>query len=107
MRRQSIKGLSVTIIVLMSICAVGQCPDRPNAGTVVADTPSIVSQNGILSAKLSMAQSVDIFGYTHYCYKYALGNQIVEAPTLRLNPGDKLGLDIVNHNQQDAGMVKM
>jgi FtsP/CotA-like multicopper oxidase with cupredoxin domain len=108
MRTQSINGLAVSVIILMSISAYAQCPDRPATGTVVADAPSIVSQNGTLSAKFTMAQSVDNFGYTHYCYKYALGSQVVEAPTLRLNPGDKLGLDIVNqNNQQDAGMMKM
>jgi len=108
MRTRSKHGLAVTVMVLVSICGYAQCPDRPASGTVVADAPSIVSQNGTLSTKLTMAQSVDVFGYTHYCYKYAAGNQIVEAPTLRLNPGDTLGLDIVNQNtQQDAGMMKM
>jgi FtsP/CotA-like multicopper oxidase with cupredoxin domain len=108
MRTPLINGLAVTVIVLLSICAYGQCPDRPATGTVVADAPSIVSQNGTLSAQFTMAQSVDIFGYTHYCYKYLVGTQVIEAPTLRLNPGDKLGLDIVNrNNQQDAGMMKM
>ena len=108
MRTQLTHGFAVMVIALTSICAFGQCPDRPASGTVVGDAPSLVSQNGTLSAKFTMAQSVDVFGYMHYCYKYLMGSQVVEAPTLRLNPGDKLGLDIVNQNNPaDAGMMKM
>jgi len=108
MRTQLTHGFAVMVMALTSICAFGQCPDRPASGTVVGDAPSLVSQNGTLSAKFTMAQSVDVFGYTHYCYKYLMGSQVVEAPTLRLNPGDKLGLDIVNQNNPaDAGMMKM
>jgi FtsP/CotA-like multicopper oxidase with cupredoxin domain len=108
MRTQLRHGFAVMVLALTSVCAFGQCPDRPASGTVVGDAPSLVSQNGTLSAKFTMAQSVDVFGYTHYCYKYLMGSQVVEAPTLRLNPGDKLGLDIVNQNNPgDAGMMKM
>ncbi|MGB7332411.1 MAG: hypothetical protein WBD25_13570, partial [Terriglobales bacterium] len=63
--------------------AAQDCPARPDSGTVVADAYSIASQNGILSAKFVMEHSVDKFGYTHYCYKYNVSRQTVEAPTLR------------------------
>jgi len=105
MRTQFKVGFLTAAAVLMSIAAHGQCPDRPASGSVVADAPSLMSQNGTLSATFTMAQSVDVYGYTHYCYKYASGNQIIEAPTLRLNPGDKLGLNVVNQNNpQESGM---
>ena len=83
---------------LLSAAAFAQCPDRPNSGTVVADAPSIVSQNGVLSAQFTMAQSIDTRGYTHYCYKYSSGSQIIESPTLRLNPGDTLALNVLDRN---------
>src|SRR6202167_138282 len=76
--------------------AAQDCPARPDAGTVVADPYSIESQNGVLSAKFVIEHSVDKFGYTHYCYKYNASGQIVEAPTLRVNPGDQLDLEVVN-----------
>jgi FtsP/CotA-like multicopper oxidase with cupredoxin domain len=41
-----------------------------------------------------MGYSVDPYGYTHYCYQYSAPSGIVEAPTLRLNPGDQLVLGI-------------
>jgi FtsP/CotA-like multicopper oxidase with cupredoxin domain len=74
-----------------------QCPTRPTPGSVVEDALSLQSQNGVLSAAFTMGTSVDEFGYTHYCYKYqpATGG-IVEAPTLRLNPGDQLQLNVTD-----------
>src|SRR5580692_4450326 len=76
--------------------AAQDCPVRPESGAVVNDAYSIVSQNGVLSAKFIMEHSVDKFGYTHYCYKYNASGQTVEAPTLRVNPGDQLNLEVVN-----------
>src|ERR1035438_10656375 len=77
--------------ILLSSCsflAAQHCPDRPESGNIVNDPDSISSQNGILSAKFTLAHSVDKIGYTHYCYKYDASGQIVEAPTSRRNPGD-------------------
>ena len=74
--------------------ALGQCPARPNSGTVVQDALSLESQNGTLSAELTMGYSVDTYGYSHYCYKYPTATGAVESPTLRLNPGDELLLGI-------------
>ena len=76
--------------------AVAQCPDRPVQGTVVSDPFGISSQNGVLTAQVTMARSVDFAGYTHYCYKYGSGAQGMEAPTFRLNPGDHLKLEVLN-----------
>ena len=72
------------------------CPARPPTGSVVENPYSISSTNGALNATFSMARSVDSYGYTHYCYKYKAGGQVVEAPTLRVSPGDRLNLRVVN-----------
>jgi FtsP/CotA-like multicopper oxidase with cupredoxin domain len=77
------------------------CPDRPTNGSVVADPFSISSLNGSLTAKMILERSVDKAGYTHYCYKYNAAGQIIEAPTLRVNPGDTLNLEIVNRIKSD------
>jgi FtsP/CotA-like multicopper oxidase with cupredoxin domain len=76
------------------LAAAAQCPPRPAAGTVVQDALSLYSQNGVLNAGFNLGYSVDTYGYTHYCYKYDTGSGIVEAPTLRLNPGDQLVLGV-------------
>jgi len=87
--------------------AAEDCPARPDLG-VVSDPYSISSQNGVLKAQFILAHSVDQLGYTHYCYKYNASGQIVEAPTLRLNPGDRLELDLLNRiKDNDAMKMKM
>src|SRR5580658_9653773 len=88
--------------------AAQDCPARPADGSVVNDPYSIYSQNGVLSASFTLAHSVDQAGYTHYCYKYDASGQIVEAPTLRVNPGDTLNLEILNRiNDDDNNAKKM
>jgi len=71
-----------------------QCPARPNPGTVVLDPLALTSVNGTLNAELTMRHSVDGAGYNHYCLNYATNQGDVEAPTLRLNQGDRLVLDV-------------
>src|ERR1700744_5024835 len=101
---------ALTLAALIpGLSAAGQdCPARPSSGSVVQNPFSLSSVNGTLTATLSMAHSVDNLGYTHYCYKYNSGGQIVEAPTLRLNPGDKLNLHVVNNIvDSNASRMKM
>jgi FtsP/CotA-like multicopper oxidase with cupredoxin domain len=97
MRSRS-RWLLILLLFVFSVfkLAAQDCPARPDGGTVVADPYSIESQNGVLSAKFVIEHSVDKSGYTHYCYKYNASGQIVEAPTLRVNPGDQLNLEVVN-----------
>ena len=87
---------------------VAQCPPRPASGTVVNNPFAISSQNGVLSAAFTMAHSVDNNGYTHYCYKYTANNQVIESPTLRVNPGDQFKLDILDRiKDSDATTMDM
>jgi FtsP/CotA-like multicopper oxidase with cupredoxin domain len=95
-------------VVFLKPAMADDCPARPAAGSVVADPFAISSQNGVLKAQFFLAHSVDKAGYTHYCYKYSSGGQIFEAPTLRLNPGDELELDVVNRiRDTDKMQMKM
>jgi len=103
-------SISTAIILCLTLLpgAWAQCPDRPSEGTIVQDPYSISSQNGVLTAALRMGYSVDDFGYTHYCYNYQTGTSVVEAPTLRLNPGDQLNLNLVDQiPPQHASMMNM
>jgi FtsP/CotA-like multicopper oxidase with cupredoxin domain len=86
-----------------------QCPPRPLVGTVVQDALNINSVNGVLNAELTMRHSVDTGGYNHYCYNYQTSTGEVEAPTLRLNQGDQLLLDVKDRIESDdpAGMMEM
>jgi FtsP/CotA-like multicopper oxidase with cupredoxin domain len=69
------------------------CPSRPTAGSAVSDPESLHSANGVLNVELSYRASVDSAGQTHYCYVYKDG---LEAPTLRLQPGELLILRLKN-----------
>jgi FtsP/CotA-like multicopper oxidase with cupredoxin domain len=73
-----------------------QCPDRPAKGSVVQDPLAIKAQNGVLQASLALGHSVDADGFTHYCFQYQSPDGVVEAPTLRLHPGNQLQLSVSN-----------
>ncbi len=76
---------------------VGNCPSRPDEGTVVANPLDLFSQNGSLTVALYLNNGVDSAGYTHECYNYVnTDGSIIEAPTLQLNPGDTLNLTLTN-----------
>ena len=80
----------------LPLMAQSQCPPRPQAGAVLQDALSLYSVNEVLNASFSMAHSVDASGYSHICYKYQTGTSVLEAPTLRLNPGDTLSLHVTD-----------
>jgi len=93
-------------LAVMSAWAGQQaCPDRPEPGTPVNNPLDLYSQNGVLSLDLLMQNSVDVEGFPHYCYIYMVQGQPVEAPTLRLNPGDTLMINFTN-NLQDLDPLK-
>src|SRR5262249_12600651 len=110
MKELDMRVLAKCLVAVMTcgvafLGAVAQCPPRPQPGTVVQDPYSISSQNGVLSAEMILGHSVDDGGYTHYCYNYKTpDNKIAESPTLRLNQGDELKLDILNRIKDDNPM---
>jgi FtsP/CotA-like multicopper oxidase with cupredoxin domain len=91
--------IAVQFVALAFVTASAQLPDcplRPTAGSVVQDPPSLTSQNGALQLAFTMRSGVDTSGFTHYCFDYATANGDIESPTLRLNPGDNLTIDLTN-----------
>ncbi|HTW58084.1 MAG TPA: multicopper oxidase domain-containing protein [Terriglobales bacterium] len=93
-------ALAVQIVGWAFLTAAAQlptCPLRPSPGSIVHDGLSLSSQNGTLSAALTLRNAPDALGYMHYCYDYTAANgSLIEAPTLRLNPGDWLSLDLTD-----------
>src|SRR5579863_4469486 len=94
MRSVSRYLLVILVCGFSSLRLTAQCPARPAAGTVVQDALTLSAKDGVLKAGLTLRHSVDNFGYTHYCMNYKSANGEVEAPTLRLNQGDKLDLEV-------------
>jgi FtsP/CotA-like multicopper oxidase with cupredoxin domain len=99
MRRLIKWACAVQVLGMAFLTASAQlpnCPVRPNPGSTVVDALSLSSQNAALQLELTERNGVDAQGYTHFCFDYATTNGNVEAPTLRLNPGDTLTLDLTN-----------
>jgi len=84
---------------VMASAQVQICPPRPAGGTLVQNPPDLYSQNGTLSVDLTLQNQQGSDGYMHYCYVYMNQGQQMEAPTLRLNPGDQLNINLTNNIQ--------
>jgi FtsP/CotA-like multicopper oxidase with cupredoxin domain len=81
---------------------------RSSTGSVVAAPPELESQNGVLEVTMKFLTTTDSQGLVRYCYVAENG---LEAPTLRVNPGDKLvihfqnALPASNDNMADMKMT--
>jgi FtsP/CotA-like multicopper oxidase with cupredoxin domain len=72
--------------------SVDECP-RPAAGSTVSAPENLRSHDGVLKVDLTIHDHVEADGSVRYCYIDANGG---ESPTLRLNPGDLLILNLKN-----------
>jgi FtsP/CotA-like multicopper oxidase with cupredoxin domain len=68
------------------------CP-RPQPGSTVLEPAEVHSQDGVLKLDLAVHSQIEADGSTRYCYIDEHGR---ESPTLRLNPGDLLILNLKN-----------
>ena len=94
------------LLVLVVGCALGNlwaqmdlCPPRPLPGSAVQNPLDLYSQNGVLRVDLTLQNQLFLDGFMHYCYVYMYQGQQIEAPTLRLNPGDQLILNLTDNLQ--------
>jgi FtsP/CotA-like multicopper oxidase with cupredoxin domain len=68
------------------------CP-RPAAGRTIRPPAEVSSAHGRLHAAFAFRSQVDDDGLTRYCY---ISENNIEAPTLRVKPGDEIVLDLRN-----------
>jgi FtsP/CotA-like multicopper oxidase with cupredoxin domain len=78
----------------VGVFAQSMCPARPASGSIVVDPVVLSSQNGVLTLNLTMVNAPGPDGVMEYCYVYSNG---AEAPTLLVNPGDILTINLINH----------
>jgi FtsP/CotA-like multicopper oxidase with cupredoxin domain len=100
MRTTLILTLWFGMLAIVAVSAAAQvpvCPPRPAAGTLVQNPLDLYSENGVLQVNMTLQNSYGSDGFEHYCYVYLYQGQQVEAPTLRLNPGDQLELTLTNN----------
>jgi len=91
--------LLVVMCGVFQVCAWAQpgvCPLRPQPGSIISNPLDLYSQNGTLSLDLQLKNAADSNGFMHYCYVYMYQGKQVEAPTLRLFPGDQLVLNLTD-----------
>jgi FtsP/CotA-like multicopper oxidase with cupredoxin domain len=81
------RGLAVAQEVARS-----HCP-RPGVGSTVGEPAELRSRNGQLIVDLRIRDEKEADGTTRYCYIDANGE---ESPTLRVNPGDLVTLNLKN-----------
>ncbi len=100
-RGRRARQLSPCVILLLlcfpsairsQVAATETCP-RGALGSAVVAPQDLRSQNGVLRVNLALRSFRDAQGYFRYCYVDAEGHQ---APTLRLQPGDLLILQLTN-----------
>jgi len=68
------------------------CP-RPAQASAVPEPEDLRSKDGVLTVDLTVRNFKEASGSTRFCYVYGDGSQ---SPTLRLNPGDLLILNLKN-----------
>jgi len=67
---------------------------RFSTGSVVSAPSELKSQNGVLEVTMQFLATTDSQGLLRYCYVTSTG---LEAPTLRVNPGDQLIIHFQNN----------
>jgi FtsP/CotA-like multicopper oxidase with cupredoxin domain len=97
MREFGLRTAVLTFLLLVvspcvALAASDPCP-RPAEGSTIKPPPDLYSQNGVLNVALNYYTSVDQFGRTLFCYVTPDG---LEAPTLHVNPGDTLQIQLTN-----------
>jgi FtsP/CotA-like multicopper oxidase with cupredoxin domain len=86
------KVLFAALFAGSAVILFGQCP-RPAAGSVVAEPEDLFSSSGALTVGFNFQGPVQAQDYQKYCLTYTDGTP---SPTLRLNPGDTLTLNLKN-----------
>jgi FtsP/CotA-like multicopper oxidase with cupredoxin domain len=74
------------------------------AGSTLIEPENLFSKNGVLRVSFAYRTGVDQYGNTQFCYVLADGQQ---APTLHLNPGDRLVLTLKNETPEAAMVAPM
>jgi FtsP/CotA-like multicopper oxidase with cupredoxin domain len=92
LRAAALAFLLLVVSPCFALAATDPCP-RPAEGSMVSPPPDIYSQNGVLSVSLNYYTTVDARGRTLFCYETPDG---LEAPTLHVNPGDTLQIQLSN-----------
>jgi FtsP/CotA-like multicopper oxidase with cupredoxin domain len=102
------KFLAATILLALAALAspaqaaapAGDPCARPGAGSIVQRPGDLYSKNNVLKVKLNYYTSLDGEGRTLFCFATPEG---IQSPTLHVNPGDTLKIELTNMIPPPAG----
>jgi FtsP/CotA-like multicopper oxidase with cupredoxin domain len=86
--------------VALGTDAADQVCARSASGSATTAPPELESQNGVLEVTFKFLTATDAQGLVRYCYVTDTG---LQAPTLRVNPGDQLIIHFQNDLPAAAG----
>ncbi len=94
MLRLTIAALVIALLApqLAFAQSTGPCV-RPGPGVIAAPAPDLYSSHGVLKVSMNYDTGVDEQGRTLFCFVTASSQ---EAPTLHVNPGDTIIIDLTN-----------
>ncbi|HTT99867.1 MAG TPA: multicopper oxidase domain-containing protein, partial [Rhizomicrobium sp.] len=92
--------LSLTALMPATAWADGGICPRPAAQTEVLPPPDLYSVNGTLDVTMNYYTSVDDQGRTLFCFVTSDGK---ESPTLHVNPGDTIKINLTNQVPNPPG----
>jgi FtsP/CotA-like multicopper oxidase with cupredoxin domain len=98
MSRMRLVSLALLLLPVFPAAAHASFCYRPAQGSMITQPPDLYSENGVLRVTLNYYTRLDNWGHTLFCYQTPDGK---EAPTLHLNPGDKLKLTLTNKEPGD------
>jgi FtsP/CotA-like multicopper oxidase with cupredoxin domain len=85
-------GMSLGVVMAQT----QDCPARPSPNTVVKNPLDLSASRGELKVPLTLHSREMMELPLKVCYVYEAGSASVEAPTLRLDPGDQLELSLTD-----------
>jgi len=92
--RQIVFGITLALGICQAASWAQICPTRPIPGSTVVDPFAVQSQDGVAQLDLAISNYKDLHTRAmFYCLAYAPG---IEAPTIRVNPGDTISLNLSN-----------
>ena len=99
-------NLFLTLALLLTpIAAAAQSPcPRFAPGSTVTNPPALFSQDGTLTVNLAYNTAQDAQGRTLFCFTTPDGS---EGPTLHINPGDHLIINVKNNLPTPASASDM
>ena len=96
MRRYFLATAVCGMALGVALAQTQDCPSRPYPNTEVKNPLDLTAANGVLKVALTLRSREMMELPLKVCYVYEAGSASAEAPTFRLDPGDRLELSLTD-----------